>query len=156
MTWQSGAPPPELDEADLRAALARILAGLGHRGAGLSVLFADDACLERLNRTHRGLARPTDVLSWAYDEGATSGTPPHAEAAPLGELALSLERAVAQADENGWSLRTEVLRLLVHGCAHVAGYDHETDAQEREMKALEMRLLEDVGLPGLYPQDGAP
>jgi probable rRNA maturation factor len=73
----------------------------------------------------------------------------------LGELALSLERAAAQAAENGWSLRTEVLRLLAHGCAHVAGYDHESEAEEREMKALEVRLLDALGLRGLYPEDGA-
>jgi probable rRNA maturation factor len=160
LCWEAGAPPPELDEDDLRASLARLLEGLGHGGAGLSVLFADDARLRALNREHRGLDRPTDVLSWAY--GAADAAEPAqptkpAKPAPLlGELALSLQRAAAQAAENGWALRTEVLRLLAHGCAHVAGYDHETDAEEREMKALEVRLLEALGLPGLYPPDTAP
>lgn len=154
MTWQHGAPPPDLDEADLRRALESILADLGHAGAALSVLFADDARLQALNEAYRGLARPTDVLSWAYDVG-DAGALLGEDAALLGELALSLQRAAAQATENGWSLRTEVLRLLVHGCAHVAGYDHETDAQEREMKALEVRLLTELGLPGLYPEDNS-
>ncbi|HEX9841377.1 MAG TPA: rRNA maturation RNase YbeY [bacterium] len=159
VSWQAGAPPPELDEAALRAALARFLEGLGHGGAALSVLFADDARLRALNRDHRGLDRPTDVLSWSYgaatppDGGSGEGGEREGDAPLLGELALSLERAAAQAAQNGWDLRTEVLRLLAHGCAHVAGYDHETEAQEREMKALEVRLLAAVGLEGIYPPD---
>ena len=138
------------------AALTRFLRELGHAGAGLSVLLADDARLLALNRAHRGLERPTDVLSWSYGAGgyANAGAP----GAPplLGELALSLQRAAVQAAENGWPLRTEVLRLLAHGCAHVVGYDHESDAEEREMKAVEARLLAAVGLHGLYPPDAPP
>jgi probable rRNA maturation factor len=167
ISWEAGAPPPELDEADLAASLARFLALLGHGAAGLSVLFADDARLRALNEAHRGLDRPTDVLSWSYldappaaagpaaPKGGPARTPPAPAAEPplLGELALSLQRAAAQAGENGWPLRTEVLRLLAHGCAHLAGYDHETEAEEREMKALEVRLLDAVGLWDVYPAE---
>ncbi|HKJ00187.1 MAG TPA: rRNA maturation RNase YbeY [bacterium] len=161
LNWEAGAPPPELDESDLRTALRRLLAGLGYGDAGLSVLFADDARLRELNRDHRGLDRPTDVLSWSYRDvlpdasGQADEVPadPAAGEPLLGELALSLQRAAAQAAENGWDLRTEVLRLLAHGCAHVAGYDHETDEEEREMKALEVRLLASLGLEGIYPRD---
>lgn len=155
LSWAAGAPPPELDEAALRDALERFLALLGHAGAGLSLLLADDAALRALNREHRGLDRPTDVLSWSYLEPGQAARPAPADEPPplAGELALSLERAAAQATENGWDLPTEVLRLLAHGCAHVAGYDHGTDAEEREMKAVEVRLLAAVGLPGLYPAD---
>ena len=137
------------------AALTRFLRELGHAGAGLSVLLADDARLLALNRAHRGLERPTDVLSWSYGTAAVGPTAP-GDLPLLGELALSLQRAAVQAAANGWPLRTEVLRLLAHGCAHVVGYDHESDAGEREMKAVEVRLLAAVGLPGLYPPDAPP
>ncbi len=145
MSWAAG-PPPELEEADLRRALEVFLAALGHAGRGLSVLMADDAALQALNRVWRGRDRPTDVLSWSYLDAGP--------AAPLlGELALSLERARRQAAENGWGLRTEVLRLLAHGCAHLAGYDHETAAEERRMRAVEIGMLAGIGLRNLYPED---
>lgn len=160
LSWADGAPSPDLDEGDLRAALVALLAGLGYREGELGVLFADDARLRALNREQRGLDRPTDVLSWCYarpTDPAAGEAPAGPPGAPLllGELALSLQRAAAQAVENGWALRTEVLRLLAHGCAHVAGYDHETEAEERVMKAAEVRLLDALGLPGLYPPDSA-
>ena len=69
----------------------------------------------------------------------------------LGELALSIKRARAQARESGWPLRTEVLRLLAHGCAHLAGYDHRTLKEDGAMRRVEERLLARVGLRGLYP-----
>lgn len=72
----------------------------------------------------------------------------------LGELALSLETAERQAGENGWGLRTEVLRLLAHGCAHLVGYDHQTPTEDRDMKMLEVELLEGAELKGIYPEDG--
>jgi probable rRNA maturation factor len=115
--------------------------------------MAGDTALQALNRRFRGVERPTDVLSWSYGEGA-AGT--GKEEAPWGEMALSVERAAAQALENGWPLRTEVLRLLAHGCAHLAGYDHDTAPGERVMKALEVKMLAAVGLRDLYPPDGSP
>jgi probable rRNA maturation factor len=76
-------------------------------------------------------------------------------AVPLGDLALSLDRARAQAQDNGWPLQTELLRVLAHGCAHLAGYDHRTAAEERLMRGVEEALLEKVGLRGLYPKGGS-
>lgn len=131
----------------MREALARFLRALGHPGAGLSLLFAGDDRLRDLNFKYRGKELPTDVLSWRYGEaGGGAGL--------LGELAVSLDRARAQARENGWDLRTEVLRLMAHGCAHLAGYDHETATEEREMKAVETGLLAAVGLREIYPDEG--
>jgi len=143
----SAAPRIDLDLPALRRALASFLKGLGQGGRPLSVLLASDADLRALNRAHRGEDRPTDVLSWSYLDAAE---PAHADA-PLGDLALSLERARAQAAHNGWDAQTEVLRLLAHGCAHLAGYDHQTAAEERAMRGIEDALLARIGLRGLYP-----
>lgn len=146
IAWPDDRPPAELDPAEIERALATFLTELGHGGRGLSVLMADDATLRELNRTYRQRNRPTDVLSWSYLE--TGG-----EGELLGDLALSLDRARAQAAENGWDLRTEMLRLLAHGCAHLAGHDHADAAGEREMRRVEERLLAAVGLEGLYPPE---
>ena len=148
ISWQSGEPPPELSEADLRKAVAGFLGALGHGDAGVNLLLADDKLLRELNTRYRGRAAPTDILSWSYlDDESEPGL--------LGEMALSLERGRAQARENGWDLRTEVLRLLAHGCAHLAGYDHESEAGEKEMREVEIGMLAAAGLKNLYP-DGQP
>ncbi len=153
ISWQDDAPPPDLDEARLREALQAFLAGLGLAGAGLSLLVADDAALAALNRTYRDRPGATDVLSWSYLSPDTRAPPDAAPPALAGEIALSLPRARVQAAEHGWDLATEVLRLLAHGCAHIAGYDHPTPEADRTMKRVETRLLAAVGLVGLYPDD---
>ena len=165
ISWEAGAPPPELDEAALISALEAFLEVPRLPRGGLSLLLAGDDTLRALNLQYRGLDRPTDVLSWSYGgltrpDGSSrttnttegeDGEDGEGRAEPLGELALSLERARQQAAENGWDLRTEVLRLLAHGCAHLAGYDHDTSAAEREMMTLEVEMLARVGLENLYP-----
>ncbi len=161
ISWEAGGPPPELDEAALASALQAFLGVLRLPQGGLSLLMAGDDTLRALNLHYLGLDRPTDVLSWRYG----GSTRPEGEkkfpesgageegAELLGELALSLERAREQAGENGWDLRSEVLRLLAHGCAHLAGYSHDTSEAEREMIAVEVEMLARVGLKDLYPGD---
>ena len=145
LAWKNGRPPAELDARVLRRALAEFLERLGHGGRALSVQFSDDEELRRLNRRFGGKDRATDVLSWPYLDGAAP------DGSAIGDLALSLERARAQARENGWDLQTEVLRLLAHGCAHLAGYDHHTAAQERKMLKVELEMLAAQGLKKIYP-----
>jgi probable rRNA maturation factor len=146
MRWAGARPPAALDAPAIAAALREFLIRLGHGRCGIIVLFASDSALQRLNARHRGKPTATDILSWSYLDDAPGGSP-----RLLGELALSLDRARAQARANGWPLQTEVLRLLAHGCAHLAGYDHATAAQDREMRRLEERLLARIGVRGLYP-----
>ena len=158
ISWQAGAPPPELDEAALGILLAGFLSVLGYSKIGVSVLVADDSALRTLNARYRGQDRPTDILSWSYLERGGGPAPglvaePGAETELLGELAVSLDRVCVQAGENGWDMQTELLRLLAHGCAHLAGYDHETEEGEREMRAVENSMLDKAGLPSLYPQE---
>ncbi len=149
LSWHEGAPPPELHEADLVAAVGSFLESLGRGQDGVNLLLADDAVLRELNRRYRDLDAPTDVLSWSYlEDGAEAEL---LGEVLLGEIALSLDRSRAQAAEYGWNLRTEVLRLLAHGCAHLAGFDHQTAAGDREMRSVEIGMLDRVGLKNLYP-----
>ena len=154
LTWQS-ARSPDLDPRAIRQALRSFLVALGFAHHGVSVLLADDAALAALNRQYRGRDAPTDILSWSYLESdpqrvdATAG-PAATQRLLLGELAVSLERVRAQATENGWDAQTELLRLLAHGCAHLAGHDHQTPAADRAMRDLEIALLEGAGVGGLY------
>ena len=115
-------------------------------GAGLTLLFAGDDLLHRLNHEHRGVDAPTDVLSFPADEGealptldATPGEAPPARY--LGDIAISLPAVRRQATEAGLALDDELAHLVVHGVLHLLGHDHESDEDDEAMRALEESLL---------------
>ena len=122
---------------------------------GISVLITNDSEIKKLNKQFRKKDYPTDILSWTYDVGGGEITGPELNESQedniVGELAVSAERVIKQASENGWDFETELIRLLAHGCAHLAGWDHEeSEKQEREMQELEIQLLKEIGLKNIY------
>jgi probable rRNA maturation factor len=98
------------------------------RGRVVTCLITTDAELRRLNRRFRGRNYATDVLSFPPDE-----------------MAISLDRAAAQAKELGHSVDEELRILMLHGVLHLCGMDHETDAGE--MRRVESRWRTRLGLP---------
>lgn len=122
----------------------------------INVLITDDAGIRIVNRETRELDKPTDVLSFPMFQ-LTAGNPPTDWAeyqdpdtglVPLGDMCISLERAVAQAQEFGHSTRREVGYLTIHSMLHLLGYDH---LDEAEMKK-QMRLREEAiaaGIPNM-------
>lgn len=117
-----------LDTARLVDVSAGTLEAVGRGDADVTITLTNDRKLHELNRTYRGKDKPTDVLSFPYD---TDG-------GPLGDVVVSVDRALAQAEERGHSLQREAELLVLHGTLHVCGYDHETD--DGEMERLERRL----------------
>ena len=122
---------------------------------GISVLITNDEEIQKLNKKFRKKDYPTDILSWTYDlgKGEIAGhlLNEFQEDNIFGELAVSAERVSKQASENGWDFETELIRLLAHGCAHLAGWEHEESGkQERKMLELEIQLLKEVGLKNIY------
>jgi probable rRNA maturation factor len=115
---------------------ARLLDERVADGRGFDCLLAGDQQLRRLNRDFLHHDYPTDVLS--FPSGAKSG--------PLGELAISVERAAAQAREFGHSTVDEIRILLLHGVLHLIGMDHERDAGR--MGRVERKWRAELGLPG--------
>jgi probable rRNA maturation factor len=111
--------------------LADELAG----GRAFCCLIAGDDELTRLNRRFRGRNYATDVLSFP------SGGP----AGPLGDLAISLDRAKEQARRHGHSLTEEIKILMLHGVLHLLGMDHETD--RGAMQRTEQRWRRRLELP---------
>lgn len=113
---------------------------LGHQW--FDVTLVDDVEIERLNRTFRGVARPTDVLSFPWRDGRSTepATLPERKewSGFLGDVVISVETARRNSVGAGVSLRTEIRQLVLHGALHLLGYDHETD--QGEMEALEMNL----------------
>ena len=122
---------------------------------GISLYLTDDTEIQKLNQQFRGKNSPTDILSWPYTEDDVELSLPKIDESEdvelAGDLVVSVERVRKQAEENGWDFETELIRLLAHGCAHLAGWDHERSANEaNEMLELEIELLKEVGFENIY------
>ncbi|MBE5785241.1 MAG: rRNA maturation RNase YbeY [Clostridiales bacterium] len=130
------------DVADLEEILTNAAeAALAYEGeeGDITILVVDDETIHEMNRDYRDVDRPTDVLSFPAAEGETLLAIPDAF---LGDIAISLPRAQAQAEEYGHSLLRELTFLAVHGSLHLMGYDHMNDADRAEMFARQDRILE--------------
>lgn len=114
--------------------------------AELSIILVDDAYIQNLNQEYRGLDQPTDVLSFAMvDEqpGAPVLNATEMELPELlGDIFISVERAVEQAKEYGHSLEREICYLAIHGLLHLLGFDHHEPEETREMRQAEEAILE--------------
>ena len=144
-----------INETHIRNILKNFLNSLFDSQRGISVLITNDLEIQKLNKQFLKKDYPTDILSWTYNvwEGEMAGPELKfsQEENIAGELAVSAERVRKQASENGWDFETELIRLLAHGCAHLAGWDHEESGkQERKMLELEIQLLKEAGLETIY------
>jgi probable rRNA maturation factor len=144
------------------ARFARTLQKEVAKGRPFDTLISGDAELRRLNRDFRGQDYPTDVLSFptACPTNAMVGQAvppatrvpamvgqavPPASSAFLGDIAISLGRARAQARAFGHSIEQEIQILMLHGVLHLCGHDHETDSGA--MARAEKRWRAKLGLP---------
>ena len=115
----------------------------------VSVTFVDDEGIRELNNRFRKLDKPTDVLSFPLlDYEGESEEPFFDELCNnLGDIVISLERAMAQANEFGHSFEREVAFLTAHSMLHLLGYDHElSDEDDADMRARQNDIMERLGL----------
>jgi probable rRNA maturation factor len=112
----------------------------------VSVVFADDEYIRELNRQFRGKDCPTDVLSFALNEGDEPEIYDGPEETLLGDIVISLETAIRQAEDYGHSLERELAYLTVHGILHLMGYDHETEETKARMRRQEEQILAQLGI----------
>ena len=111
----------------------KALDAIGNNGSSATIAFVSDERIRNLNRQFRHIDKATDVLSFPAEEETN-----------LGDIAISVETAAAQAKENGLTFEAEVAQLVLHGLLHLSGYDHETD--NGEMNRLELRLRRKLGI----------
>ena len=123
----------------------------------VNVSIVDNAYIHELNRESRGIDRPTDVLSFPMVDFELPGDLSVAEKNPeeyfspdtgellLGDIIISLERAEAQAEEYGHSLKREIAFLTAHSMLHLFGYDHMTDEERIQMEEMQEEILERKG-----------
>jgi len=122
----------------------------------INVLVTDDAGIRVINKESRDIDKATDVLSFPMFQ-LEAGNPPSDWAdyqdpdtglVPLGDMCISLERAIAQAEEFGHSVRREVGYLTIHSMLHLLGYDHlDEGEQKRQMRDREEAIA--ASIPGM-------
>lgn len=111
----------------------------------VSLTFADDESIHRLNLEYRGIDRPTDVLSFPLEEDAEEQA--GGGLLVLGDIVISLERAAAQAKKFGHSYEREVAFLCIHSMLHLLGYDHELgEAEDADMRRRQHKIIDSIGL----------
>jgi probable rRNA maturation factor len=154
---RSGVRSPLSAAAIARTVAAALDAAAAPAPGSATVVLTDDAELTELNAEHMGIDGPTDVLSFPMLEPAafrrrgnrSAPGPTRARRTHIGDIAISVERAVEQAVEGRgghtgdvrWSPADELRLLVTHGTLHLCGWDHAEPADESAMRALERRLL---------------
>jgi probable rRNA maturation factor len=108
-------------------------------GKDFTVAFVSDRKMRELNNNFRGKNLTTDVLSFTFEADKFE-----TENDNLGDIAISLEQAERQAQDNKSDLETEIKQLILHGILHLCGYDHETDNGEMNKRELELREVLEI------------
>ena len=116
--------------------------------AEISITFVDEEQIHLLNKEHRNVDRPTDVLSFPLGENGQYDVNPENGAKMLGDIVLNVSRVVRQAEEFGHSFRREIAYLTAHSMLHLLGYDHESGGIESvHMREKEEEVMNQLGLP---------
>jgi len=108
-------------------------------GKHIAVAFISDRRMKELNSFFRGKDSTTDVLSFPHQPDEFDP-----DTLNLGDIVISAEQALRQAEENGLTLENEIKQLILHGVLHLCSYDHETD--KGEMNARELELRDKLGI----------
>ncbi len=115
--------------------------------AEISVTLVNDEQIHELNKMHRNIDRSTDVLSFPLGENGVYDKNLETGASLLGDIVISVETAVRQAEEYGHTLQREIGFLTVHSMLHLLGYDHVDGGIEAvHMREKEERVLTELGL----------
>lgn len=137
-----------------------VLSRLGIEGGDVevAVLACNDTRIAELNADFREKPTATNVLSWpaaalgAQIDGGhpDAPAPDHSGAMELGDIAISYDTCIAEATAAGKAAQDHVMHLMIHGTLHLLGYDHIRDEDATLMEALEVEILENMGLDDPY------
>ena len=123
---------------------ARLSLKMCAKHASVSVMLTGDSAIRDMNREYRNVDSTTDVLSFPALEA--EGGSIQVQDAYIGDIAISLERALKQAEEYGHSFMREIAFLTAHGTLHLLGYDHMTAEDESRMLELQKQILSEMRL----------
>lgn len=117
---------------DFRNIISKATSMEGYDGGEISIALVDNDKIRELNKKFRNKDEVTDVLSFPMDKEI------------LGDIIISVERALSQSKDYGHSFKREVCYLVTHGILHLLGYNHKTEGEKQEMRNKEERILKDL------------
>lgn len=135
-----------------RAVLAALPAR--HGTCAVTVLLTVDRSIRVLNARFRGRDMPTNVLSFPAAPGLPRQAARSKEPVFLGDIAVAVETARAEAAAEGREFIHHVTHLVVHGVLHLLGYDHQSDAEAEAMESREGAILSRLGMPDPHSLPG--
>ena len=132
----------DLDEIKELDAYTKYLLEYMKIDATFSVIIIDNERIHEINKTYRGIDRPTDVISFALEENENY----QVQERLLGDIYISIDKVYEQAKEYGHSVKRELFFLVTHGFLHLLGYDHMDKDEEKEMFDLQEKILDGYGV----------
>jgi len=123
-------PKVKINKNNLKNFIKEIVNKLSLKIKDVSIVMVDDDYIRELNKKYRNVDSPTDVLSFSMEEDSICG-----------DIYISLDTAVKQAQSQGWELEQEVKFLMVHGFFHLVGYNDETEEEYNQMMSVTKELL---------------
>lgn len=108
-----------------------------------NVIIVDNEKIHEINKTYRNIDRETDVISFALEDDKTFV---ETDVRVLGDIYISLDKAISQAKEYNHSLKREICFLCIHGLLHLLGYDHMNEKDEKIMFKLQEEILDNYGI----------
>lgn len=140
VAWAADGVEPYVTEEAVRAAASAAMRHGGRPDAAVSVVLVREAELTSMHAEHLEDPTPTDVITFDLgEEGAGPG-------APVGELYVSVDRALAVARDRGGRAADELLLYVVHGCLHLCGHDDHDEAERAAMRDAERAVLRELGV----------
>lgn len=127
----------KVPRAEIVRRLEAMVKALQIENLEVSFVLTSDEQIQKLNREYRGKDKPTDVLAFAQREGEFGSLAGEL----LGDVIVSVPTAERQARAAGKTLMDELTMLLAHGLLHLLGWDHDTAAKDRRMRAETDRLV---------------
>ena len=115
---------------------------LGIEEAVFNIIIVDNDYIHKLNKEYRNIDRETDVITFALEDDKTFNP----DIRILGDVYISIDKAISQSEEYGHSLLRELSFLAVHGLLHLLGYNHEIKEEEEVMFKLQEEILDEMDI----------
>jgi len=131
--------PNQFNQTMLQEAITMALSTEENMDLDVTLRLTNDLEIQRLNRDFRKKDKPTDVLSFPY-----SYIDPETGRNYLGDIIISIDTAIRQAEEHNFTLNQELAYLAIHGTLHLLGYDHHLADQESAMFELQENIFERI------------
>ncbi len=120
----------KIDRGRIRTKVGRLLRWIDCADKEISITLVDDEAIRLLNRQYLHLDKPTNVLSFSLQEGECGYVNPDL----LGDIVISVDTALRDAQKGHFTLEQEILFLIIHGLLHLTGYDHVRTSRDNALK----------------------